>query len=243
MRSAEARERDEGLADNPHLIRLVGPLGNLRFPALCPSCGAAAQQELEIAKAFMRTGGTDRLRSFVIARAKVPFCPSCIGEHHRELDPPTSVERLLSVLRSELAWPGIGLAALGAFFATQMSYKISSDPRGSFPLVALLIVLFSTACLCLIAAWNRGERFRLPAATHISSSFDFGDDQSNDFGTNSRLYSVRDTGFAEGFTQLNRETDIELLGAREEARTKRNFIIGLLLLALAVAGSVLFGPE
>ena len=65
--------------------------------------------------------------------------------------------------------------------------------------------------------------------------------ESGTFGTHPRLYSVRDTGFAEGFAQLNRETINELLGLREKARTNRNFIIGLLLLALMVAGSLLFG--
>jgi hypothetical protein len=243
MKPAEARERDDGLAENPHLIRLAGPLGGLRFPALCPSCGAAARQGLEIAKAFMRTGGTDQLRRFEIARAHVPFCPSCIAEHRRELDPLTVTERLLSMLRSELAWPGLGLAALGVFFATQMSHQIASDPKGSLPLVALLVVLFSTAGVCLKAAWNKGERFRLPAPTRITSSFDFGDDQSNDFGTYARLYSIRDARFAEAFAHLNRDTSDQLLGPGGKARTNRNFILGLLLLALVVVLSALFQSE
>jgi hypothetical protein len=124
-----------------------------------------------------------------------------------------------------------------------MSVKIASDPRGALPLVALLIVLFGTAWVCLTAAWSKGERFRLPAPTHITPSFDFGDDQSNDFGTHTRLYSVRDPAFAEAFVQLNRETSDALLTPNGRARTNRNFIIGLVLLALVVVWSVVSGNE
>jgi hypothetical protein len=210
-------------------------LSDLVLPALCPNCGTAAQQKIEVAKVFMRTGGPDRLRGFEIARVEVPFCTSCVARHRDELEPLTAAQRLASLLRSELAWPGIGLAALGLFLTFQTSSTILQNPAASWPLAALLFVLLAAAWLALHSAWANGERYRIPAPTSVLSSFDYGDDLSNDFGTQARTYSLRNTQFADAFADLNKETSEELLGPRQKARKNTNFIIGLVLLALIVA--------
>ena len=242
MKLAEALERDEGLVENATQVRLAGPLAGLVFPALCANCGASAQQKGQVAKAFMRTGGSDRLRQYEIARVDVPFCDTCLARHRSELEPLTSGQRLASLLGSELSWPGLGLAALGTFFAVETSGKILRDPAASWPIVALLVFLFGAAWLALGAAWRKGERFRIPAPTSVSSSFDFGDDQSNDFGSYPRTYSLRSAEFANAFADLNEGASEELLGPRLKARTSRNFIVGLLLLAAVVTWQVLNGP-
>jgi hypothetical protein len=241
VKLAGAFERDEGLVQNPIQVRLAGPLGNLVFPALCPNCGMAAQKKIEVARVFMRTGGTDRLRRFEIARVDVPFCPPCLARHHSELEPLTASQRLRSLLRSELSWPGIGLAALGLFLTGQTSSTILESPAASWPLAALLVFLFGGAWLALNAAWVNGERYRIPAPTFILSSFDFSDDLSNDFGTQARTYSLRNEQFAEALADLNKQASNELLGPRHKARKNTNFIIGLVLLAVIVAWQVLNG--
>jgi hypothetical protein len=201
----------------------------------------AAQQKTEVAKVFMRTGGSDRLRQFEIARVDVPFCETCLARHRSELESLTVGQRLRSLLGSELTWPGIGLTALGIFLTVETSGKILRDPAASWPMAALLVTLFGAAWLALSAAWAKGERYRVPAPTSVLSSFDFGDDQSNDFGTYPRTYSLRNAEFAAAFKDLNKGASEELLGPRQKARTNRNFMVGLLLLAAIVAWQVLNG--
>ena len=238
MKTFDPQEGSSALTPSPNQVRFAGPLEGLAFPPICAHCGGGATTRLLVSKVFMRSGsGSNRLRHHVIAGVEVPFCAACAAEHQRELQPLTGAQKLMSVLRSQLAFPAIGSGALGLYFASRMLGDVVRDVSRNWPLAAFVAALLVLSVSCLRGAWTAGLRFRVPAQTRITSSFDFGDDLTNSFSTHGRLYTLRDPGFASAFQALNETTSQTLQGPETKRRKSRNFVIGCIVMgAIALYG-------
>ncbi len=117
MPVAAPQLHNEGLLPDAHRVVLAGPIGSLQYPMFCPNCDAPATEPLPIAKVFMHNGGEadEAGWRYRIARAAPLFCRVCLDSHGAELLPVTWIDRVKSVVFSELALPGFGAAAFALF--------------------------------------------------------------------------------------------------------------------------------
>jgi hypothetical protein len=69
-----------------HQVNLVGDVEHARFPAMCARCCDTPAGTIPVVKLFSRSR-EDGPTVYHIARASVPFCQTCIGEHVREEQP------------------------------------------------------------------------------------------------------------------------------------------------------------
>lgn len=242
MPVAEPQLLNEGLSRAAHCVTLAGPVGGLRYPPLCPNCGATAADKLPITKVFMhnRGGSDDAGWDYRIAKAIPLFCRRCLDRHWAEAVPVTSLDRIRSVVFSELAIPGIGTAAFALFLLVDMRGKLMRDLSREWPLLALIVGLLLIAALCFRTAWTNNAHRRVPRQTLISKTFDFGDSDDSPFRTTVRTYAVRNAACAEAFGRLNANTSATLLGPVQRRRESRRFwITAAVIAAIALCAYLL----
>jgi hypothetical protein len=230
---------DQGLSPNTHRVLLAGPVEGLQHPPLCPNCGAASDNPLPITKVFMYNygGDDDGGWRYRMARATPLFCDACIHRHQCEAVPVTNADRLKSVILTELAIPGFGLAAFGLFVLNNTAAGVLRDFARQWPILILVGALFLMALLYLRASWTNNAHRRVPMQTNTSQAFDFGDDGDTSFRTTLRTYALRNADHAEAFKRLNAERSSVLLGPTQRRRENRRFWITaavIMLLALVM---------
>jgi hypothetical protein len=239
MPVAEAQLHNEGLAEDAHRVTLAGAIGGLQYPPLCPNCGAAAADKLPIAKVFMHNrGGSDEQGwRYRIVEATPLFCRPCLDRHRAETVPVTELDRVKSVVFSELAVPGIGTAAFAVFLLVDTRSRLMRDLAREWPILAFIGGLLLIAALCFRTAWENNAHRRVPRQTSASQAFDFGDNDDSPFQTTARTYAVRNDTYAEAFGRLNAEASGNLLGPSQRRRESRSFWVTAAIIAALALGA------
>lgn len=223
-------------------VSLAGSLAGLRYPPICPNCEAPATVPVAVTKVFSwnhndygdSSGSGWKYR---IAQAEPLFCTSCAARHYTQEQPVTTLDKLKTVLMTELALPGIGTLAFGLFLLKETGAKIVRDPAGQWLLLTIVVVLLSIGALCLRSAWLSNDHRRIPRQTAISRAFDFGDDGSNAFTTQLRTYAFRSAAYADAFGALNADRSAVARGPQQRvSENKRTFVVAAIVIAIATIG-------
>ncbi len=238
MPVAQPQLRNNDLSPDAHRVLLAGSIDGLRYPPLCPCCGAAAADPLPIAKGFMyNRGDTDDAGwRYRIAQATPLFCRSCLDRHRSEAVPVTGMDRLKSVIFSELAIPGFGTAAFTLFLLHDKAATLLRDVPRQWPVLAFIGGLLLVAAQCLRSAWANNAHRRMPMQTETSRAFDFGDNGDSPFETTARTYAIRNGEHAAALKRLNAERSAGLLGPTQRRRESRaSWVTAAVIAALALA--------
>ncbi len=238
MPIAQPQLRDDDLSPDAHRVLLAGSIDSLRYPPLCPHCGAAAADPLPIAKVFMYNHGhtADAGWRYRIAQATPLFCRSCLARHRSEAVPVTGMDRLKSVVFSELAIPGFGTATFALFLLHDKAASLLRDVPRQWPVLAFIAVLLLVAVQCLRSAWADNAHRRVPRQTETSRAFDFGDNGDSPFGTTARTYAIRNGEHAAALERLNAGRSAGLLGPAQRRRESLAFwVTAAIIAALALA--------
>ncbi len=239
MPIAQPQLRDSELALDAHRVVLAGSIEGLRYPEICPNCGAAAADPLMITKVFQYNHGhaDDAGWQYRLARAAPLFCRGCLAHHHSEAVPVTTIDKLKSVVFSELAIPGFGTAAFAFFLLHDKGASFLRDLSRNWPVLAFIGGLLLIAMLCLRAAWTDNAHRRVLRQTETSRAFDFGDDYTSPFQTTGRTYAIRNGEHAAFLAKMNAERSAGLLGPTQRRRESRAFwITAAIVAALALGG-------
>lgn len=231
MPVAQPQHGHQDLPPDAHRVLLAGSIEGLHFPKLCPDCGAVAADPLSITKVFMYNHHDDSGWRYRVATATPLFCRTCISHHRAQALPVTSIDRLKSLIFTELAIPAFGLSAFGLFLLKETAPHIIRNVQLEWPLLAIIGLFFLLAILCLRTAWQNNAHRRLPVQTQISRAFDFGDNDTSMYQTTSRTYAIRDAGYARQFEQLNAERSAALLGPEQKRRERKAFWITAAIVA------------
>jgi hypothetical protein len=238
---AEPQDGDRGLAAGAHRVKLAGPTGDLRYPSLCPNCGAAASEPLTIGKVFRDSGSSDTPVTHVVVEARPLFCRPCADRHRAETIRPTASDILRTALFSEAMIPAFCSLAAGLFLL-----HIASTIRGGLTIVLVPVGMAIFFLLIAYSSWRgawSGTRWkRVPAQTDTSRAFDFGHDESGLYQTVARTYAFRNRAYAEAFAAANQALNERWLGPEQKARERRRFwIVAAIVIALVVI-ALLIGP-
>ena len=238
----EPQLRASGLIAHPHRTTLRGTPGELDFPPLCPNCGAAASQKIEVTKVFLRPR-RDEPTEEIMTAAVVPFCDACARSHHEQRPPLTTTAKVLSSLATgEML--GALFPALAAAFVAWIALKDLFKGRFvSFLALAVLAGFFA-----LIAwsqrrhVWQATEPLRVPKLSDVTQAFDFSDNVADAFEPPRFVCTVRDAGFAAAFQALNRQREWHAASpqARAERRAahRKMWVVGAVVAALALLALV-----
>jgi hypothetical protein len=239
MPVAEPQLRNEGLAKDAHHVMLAGVINGLQYPPFCPNCGAAAADKLPIAKVFMHNhGGSDEEGwRYRIAKVTPLFCRPCLDRHRAEAVAVTGLDRIKSVVFSELAIPGIGTAAFAVFLLVDTRGRLMRDLGREWPILTFIGGLLLIAALCFRTAWENNAHRRVPRQTPTSQAFDFGDNDDSPFQTTARTYAVRNAACAEALARLNGEASSKLLGPLQRRREARAFWVTAAVIAALALGA------
>ena len=237
MPIAQPQLREGELALDAHRVVLAGSIEGLRYPEICPNCGAAAAVPLPITKVFQHNHTDDRGWRYRLARATPTFCQDCFARHNSEAMPVTITDKLKSVVLSELAIPGFGTAAFAFFLLYDKGPTVLLNLARNWPVLAFIAGLLLTSLLCLRTAWTNNAHRRVPRQTATSRAFDFGDDDTSSFQTTGRTYAIRNGEHAASLAKMNAERSAGLLGPTQRRRESRAFwITAAIIAALALAG-------
>jgi hypothetical protein len=239
MIAIEPQQGARGLAPNAHRLELVGAPGALAWPALCPNCGAPARERIRVGKVFMVNYQFDDLPAWYrVCRVAIPFCAGCAARHRSEQPAASAAERLLTMVRAEMAIPMVLMGAAALFCAREAIASLP-DQVGASVMGGLGLLFALGSAACARSAWKRSERFRVPPQTSVTLACDFSDDISDPFDEQRRVYAIRDPRFAETFGDMNAQAawDPEAPRARR-ARSRRGVASALLIIA-AVVGLIL----
>jgi hypothetical protein len=216
----------------------------LRFPGVCPACGAGAAVPIRIEKAFEYWEDEERRERLVVH--SILFCEACADQHAGESRKASWVEWT----RRLFSEPGM---ALGAIVVGGVGLAFLRDA-----LEKLSLLVFALACFPLgisywlwRQSWNRKPSAFLAPSTSVSSQVDFSDVASEAFEPEWIRFGARREDYAAAFRAANAERlwdpgGGEAVAARQKRawREKRNrwLIWGLAaaVVLLAVLSS-LFG--
>jgi hypothetical protein len=234
MAVIDIQSGDEGLRPDAHRVAIAGPIDDLKYPALCPHCGAAADKRLSIEKVFRETYSDDTPSGVKIARATPLFCSTCISDHRAEEQPPTLGERLKSLFLTEQALAGYSMSATGLLLGSQMlKHTQALATKVGIALLGLSALFLLGAYSCFRRGWDTNRYRRIPPQTNVTRSFDFGDDDSSPFKTVKRTYALSDAAYAEAFTHMNSDLDAKWLGPERRRREKLHLWIAVVICAVA----------
>lgn len=231
--------RDHDLPVTARRIELAGTPRSLRWPAICPNCGAPASERITVRKIFRRMLPGRSLVAhwiYVVGSAAIPFCAACAARHRQCVKTPTRAEVLLRLLVNPLMIPVVGASA----FAAIIFRPAVVDTRGApFHGVGVAIVgfLVLTAAWSAVSAWRSTRFYRIPPQTEITRACDFSDELGGFLAGRHRVYAIRNTAFADAFLAANRDrlwTDAD----RTRERRLRVAAAIVLLASLLVAGIV-----
>jgi hypothetical protein len=235
MIAIEPQQGARGLAPNPHRVELVGAPSALAWPAVCPNCGAPASERIRVGKVFVVTYQFDDQPAWYrVCRVAMPFCSPCAARHRSEQPAASSAERLLTMVRAEMAIPMVIMGAVAVFCAREALASLP-DQVGAAVMGGLGLLFALGSAACARSAWRGSARFRVPPQTSVTLSCDFSDDISDPFDEERRIYAIRDPRFAEAFASMNAQAawDPDAPRARR-ARWSRAVVSALLIIAAAV---------
>ena len=182
-----------------HVVALIGSHRRVRWPRLCPACGAPASTHIDVAKTFgrrARHNGHGYYR--FIVRMRIPFCPAC-AERHRQLAGPVP-SMIGSFFRTPALLSFIGaVAAAGILWTVFMRGGEGISPGGR---VYALAGIVSVVALGAFITAREARFLRVPPPTEITRACDFSDNVGFPFGRR-RLYAIRNPAFVQAFTAAN----------------------------------------
>jgi len=235
-----AQDNESELAQHPHRIRLRCAPGGVRFPPLCPNCGAEAMQRLRCTKAFRRATDDDTPDSHVVSSMEVPYCDACIARHQAETKPPSVSTTLLSGFGA--GGDMLGAVALGIAAAFTSYLALTELFRARWSACALFagisLVFGLLARFQAKSAWRDTAHLRVAPQSSVTTAFDFGDCSAGPFETGRFLCTMRDAHFAAAFSELNRALEYlpnsAVAKAEQRAGQRKLWIWVLVFLAVAV---------
>ena len=244
--AAQLDARLQGLlAPHPHRVELTGPLRSIGFPNRCANCGAVTSERLPVRKVFGRNAGhqyrtrSRSYRGYRIDTAQVPYCGGCIAQDARERDSVASRwrARLGGLLLG--SFPALFPLGFAVFLLVKVGPESGSGQAAGF--LTLLELVFGGAGAALIArAWWDTRRYMVPRQTGVTLAFDFSPDISDLLDHRQRrVYAMRDAGFAEAFTALNRDRVWQPDPAAERAERRVWVVCAVLIVLGAIAAAVL----
>jgi hypothetical protein len=238
--------RLQGLVEpHPHRLELTGPLRSLAFPDRCANCGAVTGGRLPIRKVFARNAGYRRrtrsraYRGYRIDTVEVPYCAACVAQDTRERQSVGSRwrARLGGLLLG--SFPALFPLGFAIFLLANVQPGSGSNQAAGF--VDLLALVFGGAGVALIAhAWWDTRRYMIPRQTSVTRAFDFSPDVSDLLDHQQRrVYTMRDTGFAEAFAALNRDRVWQPDPAAERKEMRVWIVCGVVLAIGALVAALL----
>lgn len=211
-------------------------VGSPVYPDLCACCGVPARARLTIEKVFERNTSDDTPRGYVVDEVSIPFCPTCIAKHDREVGRITWMSRMLLCFRSSMM-----ISALGAgLFAGLLAQ--GARERAVYGDMTSVVVLGGVSALCVLAAigcaryaYNETRRFAVPAQTSVTRCFDFSDDLSAPFDLPRRSYTALNPAFGEAFHVLNRDRVWDPASPQAiRASRHRGIVMAILLVVMVI---------
>lgn len=214
--------------------------GGVRFPAVCPNCGAAAGARIRMERAFLFhvDSGDDTPNSTVqsIDVYDVPFCERCVGQHRGEVTAPspwTPLKRVMSEADGFAALVVMGISLL-FFKDALLRLKVVPMLLGCVPL--------GTGLWLVRKPWKNSRHMTLPKPTSVDSAVDFTPPLWLEFEPAWCAFEFRSEAYAELFRQANEgqlwsRQSREARGAaaqRKEKSFRTNLIVGAVVLAIVV---------
>jgi hypothetical protein len=210
-------------------------VGSPLYPDLCACCGAPARARLTIEKVFERNSSDDTPRGYVVGQACVPFCPTCMATHEREVSRVGPLSRMLMCFRSTMMYSAFGAMMFAALLAQGSLQRVTyGDTQSVVVLGGLSILCVLAAIGCTRAAYNETRRFAVPVQTRITGAFDFSDDLSEPFDAPRRAYTSLNPAFAEAFHVMNRDRVWNPSSAQAISASRHRGIVMALLLVVVV---------
>ena len=196
------------LATQPYSLELRGAPNDLSWPRVCAGCGDAASEQLEVKKAFRPrprrhgSGAGSFMRPYRIASARIPFCGTCVAEHHATVKRPSTAKKLMSFFLTPLVIPVVG----SAWVASKV-YPSMEGVTGTGALVGwgLFALMAANMVWCTFLMWQTSRASRLDPLTNVTRSCDFSEDVSEFYENERRIYAMKNKTFAESFATLNRD--------------------------------------
>lgn len=238
IKAIEPQDNASELAPHAYRLMLRGRVDGAEFPPLCPSCGGAASQRLEITKVFRDTD-SDGPTTYCLRSARVPFCDACIARHRAQEQPHSLLDTVLSGFAS-MDMLGAVFPALAALFLGYLALGDALHGRGTRFLVEIGIA----AVFALIAwgqgrsVWEQTARFRVPPQSDVTRAFDFSDDTGSVFESARFTCTIRNDRFANAFRILNVDREWSAHSPQAVAERKRSkrllWLFGAVLLVVAL---------
>jgi hypothetical protein len=237
---------ESSLAPNPYRVELRGRTGAVVWPPYCPACGASARRKLRVQKVFVRRRrrGTDPT---VITALNIPYCDACIAEHERIRPRQSPIRHALTYVASPMLLPIFGFGwmtsvwlkdgdsmprALAGLTGAITSGAILRD--GVQALGPALPLLFPALVVaCVIAMIYQTRYFRVQKQSEVTRACDFSDNIGDVIAGSRRVYTIRNEGFAQAFTEANRK---RLWTGADEKRASYRY--GAFLIVVLAAGAV-----
>jgi hypothetical protein len=224
------QSHESDLAPHAHRLELGGAPSDFVWPDLCPACGGAARDRLDVRKVFVRRsrghGGRTR---HVIACVTVPFCEKCVDRHHAEAHAMSPLRRGLTYVQSFLLIPAVGAGYMASVTLPAARGASLDQPAGLWAW-GLVAFFAGISVMSLVAMWQGTKRFRVPPQTSVTRAFDYSDELGSMVEGRRRVYTIQDGGFAERFASINGEL------ARTTEHERRGLWRVGILIGLAIAG-------
>jgi hypothetical protein len=211
-------------------------VGSPLYPDLCACCGAPARARLTIEKVFERNSSDDTPRGYVVGEACVPFCPTCMATHEREVRRVSLPWRMLMCFRSTMMYSACGAMLFAVLTAQGALQRVTYGDMQSVAVLGGLSILCVLAAIgCTRAAYNETRRFAVPVQTSITGAFDFSDDLSDPFDATRRAYTSLNPAFAEAFHVMNRDRVWDPSSPQAiRASRHRGIVMALLMVVIVI---------
>jgi hypothetical protein len=200
-----SQDNESELVQHPHRMRLWGWPGSLEFPPLCPNCGATALRRIDYSKVFRHADDSDGPNTYVVTEVSVPFCDTCIAQHHAEMPVPNQWATLLSGFGGSGDMIGAVVFGIAAAFTGYHALDELLHLRmlNAGLLTALTLFLGFIVRTMVKSEWSNTAYLRVPDQTSVTKAFDFSDSTGGAFEAVRFLCTMRDAGFATAFRDLN----------------------------------------
>jgi hypothetical protein len=234
MRRYEAYYLDRDLPSDGQRVDVRGSLATVQWPPYCVNCGASTSTRLVVQKIFRRK--YSKYRSpwhYVIRQTRIPYCESCIAEHHRIVDAERMSlgERLFHLLVTPLMIPVVG----GLYFAN-MIFRTTNwltdsavTRQGSLALIALFLL---PVVISAVASWRATRFFLVPRRDEITIACDYSDELGGMFVGRHRAFMFRNRECASAFVAANRD---RIWAEADNARTNRRQMAFAIMVAVGLA--------
>jgi hypothetical protein len=210
-------------------------VGFPEYPDLCASCGVPAQARLTIEKVFEVNSSDDTPRGYVVDEVSIPFCPTCIATHDREVGRTTPLARMLLCFRSAMMISALGAVFFAGLLANAALGSMYRDMTSVVVLGGLSALCVLAAVGCTRSAYSETRRFAVPAQTSVTRRFDFSDDLSQQFDLPRRRYTALNPAFGEAFRALNRDRVWDPSSPQAiRASRHRGIVMAILLIVMII---------